>query len=114
MRSGLLMGTFMTAMFAVGGGGTANIAQPTSPISVDGTGSSTQPPSGSSSCVASQAQWAVGQRASDDLLARARVDAGAALARFLRPNQPITLEYSGVRLNLHLNPGNVVLLVTCG
>ena len=66
MRSGLLMGTFMTAMFAVGCGGTANIAQPTSPISVDGTGSSTQPPSGSSSCVASQAQWAVGQRASDE------------------------------------------------
>jgi hypothetical protein len=42
------------------------------------------------------------------------VDATAALARFIRPNQPITMEYSGARLNLYLNARDVVESVVCG
>jgi hypothetical protein len=66
------------------------------------------------SCVAAEARWAIGQRASDDLLERARVAAKAALARFLLPNQPITTEYLGSRLNLGLDERNVVHAVSCG
>jgi hypothetical protein len=58
------------------------------------------PPSGSQqpgTCDASQAQWAVGEPAGSDLLERARLAAGAGTARFLRPNQPITLEYLASR-----------------
>jgi hypothetical protein len=66
------------------------------------------------SCVAAEARWAIGERASTDLLERARVAAQAAVARFLRPNQPITTEYLGSRLNLHLDERDVVRAVSCG
>jgi hypothetical protein len=65
-------------------------------------------------CDASAAKWAIGEPASDDLLERARVAAGARLARFLRPNQPITLEYLGWRLNLGLDTEDIVKGVVCG
>jgi len=76
--------------------------------------SATPPPPTSGSCDASKAQWAVGQRASNDLLERARNAAGAGTARFLRPDQPITMEYSAGRLNLGLDKRDVVIAVTCG
>ena len=65
-------------------------------------------------CAELPAQWAIGQPASARLLERARVDAGAKLARFIRPNQPITMDYSRVRLNLYLNANDVVEFVVCG
>jgi hypothetical protein len=71
------------------------------------------PPS-TSSCDSTKAEWAIGQRASDELLERARVAAGAGSARFLRPNQPITMEYLGSRLNLGLDARDVVYSVVCG
>jgi Peptidase inhibitor I78 family len=47
------------------------------------------------------------------VLERARVDAGAQLARFLRPNQPVTTEYSGSRVNLNLDARDIVRSVVC-
>jgi hypothetical protein len=69
---------------------------------------------GSQSCDAGKAQWAIGQRATDELLEQARAAAGARTARFLRPDQPITREYFGWRLNLGLNEHDVVRSVNCG
>jgi hypothetical protein len=71
-------------------------------------------PPASGSCDASKAQFAVGERASADLLERARAAAGASAARFIRPNQPITTEYLGSRLNLGLNHRDVVASASCG
>ena len=65
-------------------------------------------------CDAAKAQWAVGERASNEILERARVAGEAKSARFLRPNQPITMEYSGSRLNLELDDRDVVRSVRCG
>jgi hypothetical protein len=72
------------------------------------------PPPLSGSCDAAKAQFAIGQRASSDLLERARIAAEAGSARFLRPNDRITLEFLGSRLNLILNDQNVVHSATCG
>ncbi len=72
------------------------------------------PPSTPGSCEAAKAQWAIGEPASDALLERARVNAGARSARFLRPNQPVTLEYLSSRLNLGLDARDVVRAVVCG
>ena len=71
-------------------------------------------PPGSATCNAPKAQFAVGQPASTNLLERARKAAEAASARFLRPNQPITMEYSPSRLNLSLDSRDVVLGANCG
>src|SRR5215475_13004003 len=75
----------------------------------------TVPPSQpSSSCTATNAQFAIGSAASPEVLERARVAAHAASARFLRPNQPITMEFLGSRLNLNLTEQDVVHSAYCG
>ena len=66
------------------------------------------------SCVAADAQPAVGQLASETLLESSRVAAKARTARFLRPNQPVTMEFNGSRLNLSLDERGIVLGVNCG
>jgi peptidase inhibitor I78 family protein len=64
--------------------------------------------------VATEAQWAIGERAGNGVLERARIAAGASTARFLLPNQVITMEYLGSRLNLELDDRQVVRAVRCG
>lgn len=64
--------------------------------------------------MADLAQWAVGRPASAALLERARVDATASVARFIRPNEAVTLEYSPARLNLYLDQRDIVRGVACG
>ena len=65
-------------------------------------------------CDATKAQWAIGEPESAELLERARLAAQAKSARFLRPNQIVTMEYSSSRLNLHLGTQGVVGSVRCG
>jgi len=89
--------------------------QPPPPPSVDrGSVPPESKPPLSGECDATKAQWTIGERASDELLERARVAAQAGTARFLRPNQIITMEYSSSRLNLDLNEEDVVRGVRCG
>jgi hypothetical protein len=71
-------------------------------------------PPASDSCDATKAHFAIGSAASDELLERARVAAEAAQARFLRPNEPITMEFLGSRLNLNLNERGMVASTYCG
>lgn len=95
---------------------------PTSPAALDDRGSSAGPPLPnqplpppvSNGCDATKARWAIGEPASNALLERARVAAGARSARFLRPNEPVTLEYLGSRLNLELDAQGLVRTVACG
>jgi hypothetical protein len=85
-------------------------------------GGVTSPTSGESSsdssdrgrCDATKVHFAIGSAASDELLERARVAAQAAQARFLRPNEPITLEFLASRLNLNLNERGIVESTSCG
>ena len=125
-RTGLLTGLLLSGVLASGcGGSAAGKSSPTSPGSQTEAGSSPgtarppqpprpDPPPSAGTCAASEARWAIGKPASTELLERARVDAGARLARFIRPDQPITMEYSGARLNLYLNRRDVVQSVVCG
>lgn len=89
---------------------------PTAVESSSGQSRETPPPTTPQpgDCDAAKAQSAVGERASDEVLERARVAAQAKSARFLRPNQPITMEYSSSRLNLELNERDIVRGVRCG
>jgi hypothetical protein len=73
-----------------------------------------EPPPATGTCVAERAQGAVGQPASRTLLERARVEATATVARFIRPNEAITMEFSPGRLNLYLDERDIVRSVVCG
>ena len=66
------------------------------------------------SCNADAANGFVGQQATDDVIEQARVAAGAAIARALRPDMVITMEYRGDRLNLRTDTDGKVVGASCG
>jgi Peptidase inhibitor I78 family len=77
-------------------------------------GGGTAPPVSRGPCQADGAQSFVGQKASGDVQEQARNAAGASIVRTLQPGQPITKEFNGERLNLHVDADNNVIRVNCG
>lgn len=69
---------------------------------------------GHSRCEAKAAEFAIGKAASPALLEQARTRAGAQNARFLAPNDMVTLEYRSDRLNLNTDASRVVTRINCG
>jgi hypothetical protein len=65
-------------------------------------------------CDARMLSWTVGQVADDALIERARIEAGAATVRVLRPGMMITNEVSATRLNLRIDNARKVLAYSCG
>lgn len=65
-------------------------------------------------CESSGANFAIGKAASNELLEQARKASGAQLARILKPNDAVTLEYRSERLNLHADEKGVISRVNCG
>lgn len=73
-----------------------------------------QPPAQQDSCNATGAQFAVGQSFNTPLAEEARQRAGADTVRALRPNQAVTMEFNGRRLNLDIDAAGTVTRVRCG
>lgn len=65
-------------------------------------------------CLAEGAAWTIGQEPVEALVEKARVDAKARNARVIRMGQPVTMEYNGGRLNLHVGSNGKVNGVNCG
>lgn len=65
-------------------------------------------------CNASAVQKHVGKQASPALLAQARRESGAAIARILRPDDVVTLEYNDQRLTLATDEALEIRRVGCG
>ena len=70
------------------------------------------PPPGA--CDASQVQGLVGQAYTEAMQAQAKEDAGATTVRVLKPNQPVTMEFIGERLNIETDDKGMVSGVRCG
>lgn len=64
-------------------------------------------------CDAAAAQSAVGKQATPEVVEQARSDAGAKIARVLKPGQVVTMEYRGDRLNLHVDAKDAITSATC-
>ena len=84
------------------------------PSSESATDPVTTTDTGHSRCESKAAQFTVGKAASPELLEQARTRAGAQNARFLSPNDMVTLEYRSDRLNLNTDANRVVTRVNCG
>ncbi|WP_339483215.1 MULTISPECIES: I78 family peptidase inhibitor [unclassified Pseudomonas] len=69
---------------------------------------------GHSRCEAKAAEFAIGKQASPQLLEQARTRAGAQIARILKPNDMVTLEYRSDRLNLNTDANLMIKQVNCG
>lgn len=57
---------------------------------------------------------ALGQVASAGVVERARIDAGAQMARVLEPGQMVTMEYREGRLTIDVDAANVIINLRCG
>jgi Peptidase inhibitor I78 family len=108
-RTLFLSALLMAGALAVGCGTVDSIGTPPSSVPAPETS-----PPGGASCDAAKAQSVIGRLPSNDLLERARAAAQAGSARFLRHNEPITMEFLGSRLNLVLNERGVVHATYCG
>jgi hypothetical protein len=122
-RSVLSIGMLAVALSSIGCAGTSS-PPPNAPSADPQNGASEpsrspQPPPSerpplAGTCIQEKVQWTVGQPASRRLLEQARIDATASVARFIRPDEAITMEYSAGRLNLYLNARDVVRSAICG
>ncbi len=65
-------------------------------------------------CDARRARALIGQSWSLAVEAKAMLLSGAALARVIRPGQPVTSEHFTSRINLILNPADQIVEVRCG
>ena len=84
---------------------------PTSPP-VAGAPAPAAPVSGQ--CNAEAARRHVGKVATASTVDAARRDAGANVARTLKPDQMVTMEYMEGRLNIDVDARNVITNVRCG
>ena len=75
---------------------------------------SSLPPGSTDGFNADAAQSAVGKQATAEVVEQARKDAGAQVARTLKPGQMVTMEFREGRLNLQVDDNNVVTEVRCG
>jgi hypothetical protein len=65
-------------------------------------------------CESSAAAFAVGKKATPELVEQARAKAGARNVRLLKPDDMVTLEYRSDRLNLNADDNAIITRVNCG
>ena len=78
----------------------------TPPVADDGTGAVR--------CDPAPAQWAVGQVASADVVARIRASSHAQVVRVIHPGEMITMDFSDQRVDIRVDADNRVTRVSCG
>ncbi len=95
--------------------GTLTACSPASPPTPEATDNTRDTaPSADTTCNAANAMWAVGKPVDETLLTKTKADATAGIVRTLHPDQVVTMEYNGTRLNLRTDDKGIVLDVTCG
>ncbi|MGY3266294.1 I78 family peptidase inhibitor [Lysobacter sp. HA35] len=71
-------------------------------------------PPAATQCNGDAAQSLVGQPATPQNVETARQRAGAQMARLLKPDQAVTMEYREGRLNIYVDASNVITRIACG
>lgn len=65
-------------------------------------------------CNPEAARAAIGKLATPQVVEQARIDAGAGIARVLRPGQVVTMEFRADRLNVDVNERDAITGLRCG
>ena len=73
-----------------------------------------QPASAPGTCQAQPAQFAIGYTFTDAVVEEVQRRSGAKVARVLRPDMAITLEFNPERVNIEVGADNRVASVRCG
>ncbi len=64
-------------------------------------------------CNADAVQWAIGRPATEEVVERAKRESGAKVVRVLPPGLSVTQEFMYGRLNINVDPLNVIQTVSC-
>ena len=72
------------------------------------------PPPMDYQCVAEAASWAIGNRVTDQVVERIRVDTHSESARVIRPGEAVTLDFRHDRVNVKLNERDAIVGISCG
>ena len=91
----------------------AACAMPGSPAPSGAAASQPATPAGAV-CNAAPVQSMIGRMASASVVEEARQKSGALMARVLRPDQVVTMEFNAQRLNLSVDATSKVIRVNCG
>lgn len=65
-------------------------------------------------CDAERARWAIGRAATPDIVEEIRAATMSRDVRVIHPGQAVTMDFSPVRVNIHVNERNAITSITCG
>ena len=65
-------------------------------------------------CDAERARWAIGREATAGIVEEVRVATQSRTVRVIHPGQAVTMDFSPVRVNIHVNERNAITSITCG
>ena len=85
-----------------------------SAVQPQSAGPAVQDPASAGQCHADKVAWAVGQAASQEVMARVWKESGAGLIRPISPGQAVTRDFRPDRVNVDLDKDNTITRITCG
>ena len=65
-------------------------------------------------CDAGRAEWAIGRAATAEIVEEVRAATQSRAVRVIHPGQAVTMDYSPVRVNIHVNERYAITSITCG
>ncbi|TWC64090.1 I78 family peptidase inhibitor [Herbaspirillum sp. SJZ099] len=68
----------------------------------------------SAGCDAAKVDYLIGQNVSGYIERQAMQESGASDVRVLRPGDAATMDFNPARLNIHTDPGKVIIKLACG
>ncbi len=69
---------------------------------------------GDGTCQAEGLEWAIGEKATQDTMARLWRESGAGLIRPIAPGQAVTRDYRRDRVNVRIDDDNAITGIDCG
>lgn len=71
-------------------------------------------PTDGAQCDAARADWAIGRAATAEVVEEVRAATQSRAVRVIHPGQVVTMDYSPVRVNIHVNERTAITRITCG
>ncbi len=65
-------------------------------------------------CDASRAEHLIGENLSGYVERQAQAESGATDTRVLKPGDAATMDFNPRRLNIHVDPGEIIIKLSCG
>ncbi|KAF1041816.1 MAG: hypothetical protein GAK35_03078 [Herbaspirillum frisingense] len=69
---------------------------------------------GEGKCDATKVDYLIGENVSGYIERKAMAESGAADVRVLKPDDMATMDFNPKRLNIHTDPGKVIIKLACG